>query len=109
MSSIYNLILKICIVYTLCILSLFAYGEEIRSHTVLRHFQLTHPCPSTGRPHGDCPGYVKDHINPLACGGPDTVNNLQWQTITDGKAKDKWERIGCKNGKRSIILERKGT
>jgi hypothetical protein len=25
---------------------------------------------------------------PLACGGPDTVANLQWQTIRDAKAKD---------------------
>ena len=26
---------------------------------------------------------------PLACGGPDAVSNLQWQTIRDVKAKDK--------------------
>jgi hypothetical protein len=38
-----------------------------------------------------CPGYVKDHVLPLACGGPDAVSNLQWQTIRDAKAKDKWE------------------
>jgi hypothetical protein len=30
----------------------------------------------------------RDHIRPLACGGPDTVGNLQWQTITAAKAKD---------------------
>jgi hypothetical protein len=38
-----------------------------------------HPCPSTGLPSGACPGYRKDHVVPLACGGPDTVANLQWQ------------------------------
>jgi hypothetical protein len=37
----------------------------------------------------------KDHIVPLACGGPDTVSNLQWQTIRDARAKDTWERKAC--------------
>jgi hypothetical protein len=37
------------------------------------------------------PGYWKDHIRALACGGPDTVANLQWQTKSEAKAKDKWE------------------
>jgi hypothetical protein len=32
---------------------------------------------------------------PLACGGPDAVWNLQWQTIADAKAKDRWERRAC--------------
>jgi NADPH:quinone reductase-like Zn-dependent oxidoreductase len=40
-------------------------------------------------------GWVKDHIVPLACGGPDAVSNLQWQTIRDAKAKDKWETKRC--------------
>jgi hypothetical protein len=34
-------------------------------------------------------------VLPLACGGPDAVSNLQWQTIRDAKAKDKWETEGC--------------
>lgn len=49
----------------------------------------------TGYPHGR-PGYVIDHIVPLACGGPDTPANMQWQTIAEGKAKDATERIGCR-------------
>ena len=49
----------------------------------------------TGYPHGR-PGYVVDHIKPLACGGADDPSNMQWQTIEEGKAKDKTERIGCK-------------
>jgi hypothetical protein len=33
---------------------------------------------------------------PLACGGPDAVSNMQWQTIRDAKAKkDKLEKSGC--------------
>jgi len=48
----------------------------------------------TGYPHGR-PGYVIDHIIPLACGGLDAPSNMQWQTIAEGKAKDTWERKGC--------------
>jgi hypothetical protein len=48
----------------------------------------------TGFPRGR-PGYVVDHIVPLACGGADAPSNLQWQTITEARAKDKTERIGC--------------
>ena len=29
---------------------------------------------------------------PLACGGPDSASNLQWQTVAAAKAKDRWER-----------------
>jgi hypothetical protein len=38
---------------------------------------------------------VKDHVRPLACGGPDAVANIQWQTIADAKAKDRSERRAC--------------
>jgi hypothetical protein len=68
-----------------------ASASEHRSHAVTREFQREHPCPSTGRTSGKCPGYWKDHIRALACGGPDTVANLQWQTKSEAKAKDKWE------------------
>ena len=44
----------------------------------------------TGYPHGR-PGYVVDHIIPLKRGGCDCPENMQWQTIEDAKAKDKWE------------------
>src|SRR6266704_6986230 len=69
-----------------------ASAREHRSHAVAREFQREHPCPSTGKTIGACPGYWKDHIVPLACGGPDTVANLQWQTIADARAKDRQER-----------------
>jgi len=48
----------------------------------------------TGYPNGR-PGYVIDHIKPLACGGADTPSNMQWQTVAAGKAKDGVERRGC--------------
>ena len=49
----------------------------------------------TGYPNGR-PGYVIDHIVPLACGGADAPSNMQWQTVADSKAKDRTERIGCR-------------
>ena len=49
----------------------------------------------SGHPHGR-PGYVVDHKVPLACGGADDPSNMQWQTNAEAKAKDKWERNGCK-------------
>ena len=35
-----------------------------------------------------------DHIVPLACGGADAPANMQWQTIREAKAKDRWE-LNC--------------
>jgi hypothetical protein len=45
-----------------------ASAREYRSREVTREFQREHPCPSTGKTRGACPGYRKDHIKPLACG-----------------------------------------
>jgi 5-methylcytosine-specific restriction endonuclease McrA len=69
--------------------------EGPRSHGVRTAFQREHVCPSTGLARGACPGWVIDHIVPLACGGKDAVSNMQWQTKNDAKEKDKWERRGC--------------
>ena len=66
-----------------------------RSKAVLDAFKRISPCPATGKSKGPCPGYVIDHVIPLACGGEDAIGNLQWQTVADAKAKDRWERIGC--------------
>ena len=32
-----------------------------------------------------------DPINALACGGAEAPFNMQWQSVAEGKAKDKWE------------------
>ena len=66
-----------------------------RSGTAKHAFKKASPCPSTGQSRGACPGYVIDHITPLACGGSDHPSNMQWQTIADGKAKDRIERKTC--------------
>jgi hypothetical protein len=91
MSLSHILTLACCLALVPCLAS----AREYRSQTVKHEFQRQHPCPSTGRTTGACPGYIKDHIRALDCGGPDSVANMQWQTIEAAKAKDKWERKNC--------------
>lgn len=67
-----------------------------RSSATRTQFQREHPCPSTGRTSGACPGYVKDHVVPLCAGGPDQPSNMQWQTTQDAKVKDRAERAQCR-------------
>jgi hypothetical protein len=67
-----------------------AKGRFIRSALAKRAFET-----QTGYPKGR-PGYVVDHIRPLACGGADVPSNMQWQTIGEARAKDAWERAGCR-------------
>jgi hypothetical protein len=59
---------------------------------VTEAFQRQHPCPSTGRTTGPCPGYIKGPVRPLECGGADAPSNMQWQTTAEAKEKDKTER-----------------
>jgi len=68
------------------------HGRIRRSSAAKHSFEHQHPCPSTGRSSGGCPGYVVDHVKPLECGGADSPGNMQWQTVAAGKAKDKTER-----------------
>jgi len=67
-------------------------GRIKRSETAKEQFMR-----QTGYPHGR-PGYVVDHIAPLAEGGKDEPSNMQWQTVADAKAKDKVECGGYKCG-----------
>jgi len=68
-----------------------SHGRIKRSPQARRDFQKSHPCPSTGRTSGACPGYVVDHIRPLKRGGADAPSNMQWQTVQAAKEKDKTE------------------
>jgi hypothetical protein len=63
-----------------------------RSNSAKAEFKRENPCPANGRRYGPCPGYVIDHIVPLMCNGADSPSNMQWQTVADAKAKDRWER-----------------
>lgn len=68
------------------------HGRIRRSKAARAEFMRSHPCPSTGKTSGRCPGYIVDHVKALECGGPDAASNMQWQTTAEAKAKDRLEQ-----------------
>jgi hypothetical protein len=66
-------------------------------------FMAANPCPVTGKSQGQCTGFVIDRVIPLACGGADHPDNMRWITLAEAKAKAKWERIGCRPGRRLVL------
>lgn len=75
----------------LAVLPAPTFAKQPRSTAAKNAFKHQQPCPSTGKARGPCPGYVIDHVIPLKRGGVDTPANMQWQTKSEAKAKDKWE------------------
>jgi hypothetical protein len=73
-----------------------ADAKTHRSASAKAEFKRANLCPSTGKPRGGCPGYVIDHVIPLCAGGPDAPGNMQWQTTSDAKMKDRDERRQCR-------------
>lgn len=73
-----------------------AIARTLRNSSQRAAFIRHHPCPATGRTRGACPGYVVDHIEPLCADGPDNPGNMQWQTVKEGKEKDRKEREMCR-------------
>ena len=69
-----------------------------RSGAARTAFARAVACPSTGLNKLPCPGYVIDHVKPLACGGADAPHNMQWLDVAAWFAKSKWERKapGCR-------------
>ncbi len=63
-----------------------AKGRIQRSPQARRQFMR-----ETGYPHGR-PGWIIDHVIPLQCGGLDAPTNMQWQTRSAAREKDKTER-----------------
>ena len=68
-----------------------SHGKIKRNPEQRAKFMRSHPCPSTGKTHGACPGYVVDHLQALKHGGRDDPSNMQWQSKEAARAKDKWE------------------
>lgn len=67
-------------------------GKIRRRRDVLDAFKKAHPCPSSGSVRGACKGWIMDHVIPLACGGCDSVSNLQWLPEEAWRKKSRWER-----------------
>ena len=86
---------KIVLVLIFTIFTITAEAHQHRSYHAIKEFKLFHPCPANGSYKGHCEGYIIDHIKPLACGGLDSPKNMQWQSKSDAKQKDKWERKSC--------------
>ena len=70
-------------------------AKSERSAASVAEFKRQYPCPANGARRGACPGYVVDHVKPLCADGPDCPENMQWQTVADGKTKDRWESALC--------------
>ena len=64
-----------------------------RSKSIRKTFTETMACPATGTYIESCPGYEVDHVIPLACGGKDSVSNMQWLTKEANRKKGS---MGCK-------------
>ena len=66
-------------------------------------FRLANPCPATGATSGTCKGYVIDRVIPIVCGGAEDPSNMRWLTIAEAKAKARWDRIGCRAGRKLVL------
>lgn len=75
--------------------AMLAHAGGHRSHAAIAAFKRQHPCPATSAQRGKCPGFVIDHVRPLCAGGPDSPENMQWQSISAAKVKDRSERALC--------------
>ena len=93
----------LCILFGATSTVFAAAADPKRSFKAEVLFRLAHPCPSTGETHGACNGYVIDRIVPLVCGGADEPGNMQWQTLAAAREKDRWERIGCRPGRKLVM------
>lgn len=77
--------MRMLLLALLLLLPLPGWAEIKRSASARREFLR-----QTGYPDGR-PGFIVDHIIPLKRGGCDCPCNMQWQTVSEAKAKDRWE------------------
>ena len=85
---------------TLCAVSA---GAATRPSNAEIMFRLDNPCPADGATRGPCKGYVIDRVIPLVCGGAEEPENLRWATLAEAKAKARWDRIGCRRGRKLVL------
>ena len=78
-------------------------AAETRSLRAEVLFRLANPCPETGDAYGPCKGYVIDRVIPHVCGGAEAPANMQWRTLAQVREKSKWDRIGCRAGRKLVL------
>lgn len=82
----------LCLFAALLLLPQIAEARVHRSHAARCHFLAQMGYPDCHTPKG----YIVDHVIPLCAGGPDKPENMQLQTVSDAKAKDRKERKRCR-------------
>lgn len=71
-------------------------AKSYRDPEVRRAFMKIHPCPSTGKTRGKCPGFQVDHRWPRCYyDGPDEIWNMQWLSIEAHREKTKLDVKVC--------------
>lgn len=79
----------------LILLCLPVEGAE-RSASVRAEFERLVPCPVEGPGTCAAKGFEADHIIALICGGPDTIENLQWLTKEQHRKKTREDLKACR-------------
>jgi TPR repeat protein len=64
-----------------------ADGRVIQSNSAHTDFMA-----QTGHPKGN-PGFVIDYKTPVAAGGSDAPNNMQWAILSDARKTEKWDEL----------------
>ena len=73
-----------------------------RISTAEAQFRAANPCPA-GAVQGACKGYVVDRVIPRLCGGAEDPANMRWVTLAEAKEKARWDRIGCRPGRKLVL------
>lgn len=71
-------------------------GAQERSWKERAAFVRDNPCPATGLRRGACPGWEVDHRIPIACGGPDSSENMQWLSVHEHRKKTLTDNRNCR-------------
>ena len=76
-----------------------------RSRAMRAEFQRHHPCPSTGKSRGACPGYQVDHVRALCAGGTDHPSNMAWLTMQAHQQKTSSDVGACRARRVGVLTD----
>ena len=89
--------------FALAALPVVAFAASApRISTAEAAFRAANPCPA-GAIQGACKGYVVDRVIPRLCGGAEDPANMRWLALAEAKAKARWDRIGCRAGRKLVL------